>query len=279
MGAVHAMHWRIVGAASRERQRPGQEGNGVDLSTTMGLAKWRRLTMRSAGRHERPRSRASSAITARGATGMIARVRAPSPTAAKASLRAAHTAAATPGHAPERSASEPLLQDPNAAGVAMTPSGRPVQAEPSIAGNGRWQRKLAVGAINDPLEYEADRIADLVTAAPRNSAVGGMVTPIQRCTGQSANRMPPAPASVDQALASPGAPLNPALRDGRYRVAGGRIALHPTTDPNLGGLRVTRVEDLRSGQPLASARGDFLLTVGGPAALRVSFGRVREAAP
>lgn len=35
------------------------------------------------------------------------------------------------------------------------------------------QRKLAIGTSHDPLEREADRIADQVTAAPAHSAVSG----------------------------------------------------------------------------------------------------------
>jgi hypothetical protein len=86
-----------------------------------------------------------------------------------------------------------------------------------------------IGTSNDPLEHEADRIADLVTATPRNSAVGGMATPIQRSTGQSADRMPPVPASVDQVLADPGAPLDPALREEveqRFRYDFSRVRVH-----------------------------------------------------
>ncbi len=74
------------------------------------------------------------------------------------------------------------------------------------------QRKLAIGASNDPLEQEADRVADQVMAAPAHSAVSGAPPRIQRYAGQSTEGADTAPASVDRVLASSGRPLEPALR-------------------------------------------------------------------
>ena len=73
------------------------------------------------------------------------------------------------------------------------------------------QRKLAIGASNDPLEREADRVADQVLAAPVNSKVGGVYPRIHRFTEKSVGQMKVAPASVDRALATSGRPLDPAL--------------------------------------------------------------------
>ncbi len=47
------------------------------------------------------------------------------------------------------------------------------------------QRKLSIGASNDPLEREADRVADQVMAAPSHSAVSGAPPRIQRLHGAS----------------------------------------------------------------------------------------------
>ncbi len=92
--------------------------------------------------------------------------------------------------------------DQNALGAGVSVSRLPVM-----------QRKLTIGASNDPLEQEADRIADQVLAAPANPAVSGAPPHIQRFTGQaSAPTGTAAPASVDRVLASPGSPLGPALR-------------------------------------------------------------------
>ena len=77
------------------------------------------------------------------------------------------------------------------------------------------QRKLTVGASNDPLEQgETDRIANQVLAAPADSVVGGTPLRIQRFSRQSNGQMDATPASVYHALASPGRQLNPALPAG-----------------------------------------------------------------
>jgi hypothetical protein len=73
------------------------------------------------------------------------------------------------------------------------------------------QRKLAIGASNDPLEWEADRVADQVMAASAHPAVSGVPPHIQRYTGQVTEGMDTAPASVDRVLSSPGRPLDPEL--------------------------------------------------------------------
>ena len=74
------------------------------------------------------------------------------------------------------------------------------------------QRKLTIGASNDPLELEADRIADQVMAAPANPAVSSALLRIQRYTGQVTEHSDAAPASVDRVLASSGSPLEVGLR-------------------------------------------------------------------
>ena len=74
------------------------------------------------------------------------------------------------------------------------------------------QRKLAIGASNDPLEQEADRIADQITAKPAHSMVSGSSLQIQRYRGQSSEIKNTAPASVDRVLTGSGQPLEPALR-------------------------------------------------------------------
>ncbi len=76
----------------------------------------------------------------------------------------------------------------------------------------RLQTKLAIGASNDPLEQEADRVADQVLATPAHFAVGGAAPRIQRFAGQPATEAATAPASVDHVLAGSGRPLEPALR-------------------------------------------------------------------
>jgi hypothetical protein len=75
------------------------------------------------------------------------------------------------------------------------------------------QRKLTIGASHDPLELEADRVADQVMTASANLAVGSAPPRIQRFTGQTPGQAEMvAPASVDRVLLSPGRPLDPALQ-------------------------------------------------------------------
>jgi hypothetical protein len=74
------------------------------------------------------------------------------------------------------------------------------------------QRKLTIGASNDPLEQEADRIADQVMAAPLNSKVNAIPPRIQRFSGQVSGGMATAPPSVDRVFASSGRPFEPPLR-------------------------------------------------------------------
>ncbi|HEY2518183.1 MAG TPA: DUF4157 domain-containing protein [Polyangiaceae bacterium] len=106
---------------------------------------------------------------------------------------------------------------------------------PALLPGAVLQAKLEVGAADDPLEEEADRIADRVmgSAAPReagerrgaeNAASGAGVVqracaacdekeePIRREASGSAQGSPAVPSSVGSVLASPGAPLDSGAR-------------------------------------------------------------------
>jgi hypothetical protein len=74
------------------------------------------------------------------------------------------------------------------------------------------QRKLAISASNDPLEREADRVADQVLAAQPHSTVSATPPYIQRFAGQATEGAATAPASVDRVLAGSGSPLEPTLQ-------------------------------------------------------------------
>jgi|GEM_PF-4005568 len=79
-------------------------------------------------------------------------------------------------------------------------------------GKTRLQAKLTIGASNDPLEQEADQIADQVLAAPAQSTVSGAAPRIQRVTEQGTGDAGTAPASVDRVLSGSGRPLDPAIQ-------------------------------------------------------------------
>ncbi|TCV86754.1 eCIS core domain-containing protein [Sulfurirhabdus autotrophica] len=95
------------------------------------------------------------------------------------------------------------------------------------------QRKLTIGSSNDPLELEADRVADKVMAAPSHANISVAPLRIQRYAGPAAGDAGTAPASVDRALANPGRPLEPALQQDMGRRFGhdfSQVRVHSSTD-------------------------------------------------
>jgi hypothetical protein len=91
------------------------------------------------------------------------------------------------------------------------------------------QTKLKVNEPWDIYEQEADRIADQVMAMPANSKVSRVPPSIQRHTGEPAGQRDTVPTSVDQALASPGRPLELSLRqdmEQRFGCDFSRVRVH-----------------------------------------------------
>jgi hypothetical protein len=94
---------------------------------------------------------------------------------------------------------------------------------------GGMQRQLSIGLANDPLETEADRVADQILTGPRRPSVSGISPRIQRLAAPPAGQMKEAPANVHEALASPGRQLEPALRHDMERRFGhdfARVRVH-----------------------------------------------------
>jgi hypothetical protein len=94
------------------------------------------------------------------------------------------------------------------------------------------QTKLEVGSWNDPLEYEADRIADRVLSAPAYRSDSSAPLNIQRLARQH-DEVGTAPASVDRVLSSPGKPLERALLQNMGRRFGydfSRVRVHSGAD-------------------------------------------------
>lgn len=109
----------------------------------------------------------------------------------------------------------PRLQRSCACGTPSASGGTCAACQEKAAGASpqALQKKLAIGAADDPLEREADRVADQVMAAPaRPPLMSGEPLRIQRFTGQVGGQMEMAPASVGTVLAGSGRPLEPALR-------------------------------------------------------------------
>lgn len=91
-------------------------------------------------------------------------------------------------------------------------------AAPSVGGRcarcedpQRLQARLSVGARDDPLEREADRVADQVAAGPAAPSLRAAWPQVQRSAQGPADAAQAAPASVGRVLAGPGEALEPAL--------------------------------------------------------------------
>jgi hypothetical protein len=95
------------------------------------------------------------------------------------------------------------------------------------------QRKLSLGATTDPLEAEADRVADQVLSRNSGTGIEAVAPRIQRFSGASGEQpMTAAPTSVDHALASPGRPLEQGLQQDMERRFGhdfSRVRVHSGT--------------------------------------------------
>ena len=108
--------------------------------------------------------------------------------------------------------------------------------------------KLKVSEPGDVYEQEADRIADQVMATSAHHGASGAPSHIQRLARQPIGHADATPASVDQALATPGRPLEPAvLQDmeqrfghdfSRVRVHSGAIAEQSAQEVNANAYTV-----------------------------------------
>lgn len=107
----------------------------------------------------------------------------------------------------------------------------------------RLQRKLAVGSSRDPLELEADRVADMVMTGSGHSAMSAAPVRIHRASAQSQAATEAAPESVEQTLARPGRPLDPDLRgdmEARFGYDFGDVRVH------VGGLADQSARDVNA---------------------------------
>lgn len=99
-----------------------------------------------------------------------------------------------------------LLQRKCACGNHTVAGGECVECAKNKRG---LQRKLTIGANNDSLEQDADRVAEQVLAAPTHSAVSGAPLHIQRYAGQASGPMETAVTRVDPVLGRSGSSREP----------------------------------------------------------------------
>ncbi len=132
------------------------------------------------------------------------------------------------------------------------------------------QRKLSIGASNDPLELEADRVADQVMSMSPGTDITKTFPRIQRASVQSSGVDTTAPSSVERVLASSGTPMQPVLRQdmeqrfghdfSNVRIHTGHAAEQSTRDVNAHAYTVGHNIVFGSGQfSPASNTGSHLL--------------------
>ncbi len=112
---------------------------------------------------------------------------------------------------PVRSAPRPTLILRRKCGCGAA-AGSSLTGECETCKGKRLQTKLSIGASNDPLEHEADRVADQVVTARQGGEAGSPPPRVQRSSAPSTGAADAAPASVDHVLAGSGRPLEPALQ-------------------------------------------------------------------
>lgn len=99
-------------------------------------------------------------------------------------------------------------------------------------GNLRLQSFTRGGASSDPLEHEAERVADRALGSPRNLTKSGAGVPISPITATAGETVQAAPQSVARTLASPGNPLPPAQRqdmEHHFGIDFGAVRVHTDT--------------------------------------------------
>lgn len=101
-----------------------------------------------------------------------------------------------------------LLQRKCACGVSASSDGECEECESKK----RLQTELTINDPGDIYEQEADRIADQMMATTASHTISDTPVSVRRVAGQASGQMAAAHASVNHVLASPGRPLEPALR-------------------------------------------------------------------
>jgi hypothetical protein len=100
---------------------------------------------------------------------------------------------------------------------------------------------LRINHPGDTCEQEAHLVAEQVSARPAHADAGGAAPRIQRSAGESKGQPSAAPPSVDRALASPGRPLEPALRQDMEQRFGhdfSQVRVHSDTASDMSARQV-----------------------------------------
>ncbi|HEU5137483.1 MAG TPA: DUF4157 domain-containing protein [Steroidobacteraceae bacterium] len=81
----------------------------------------------------------------------------------------------------------------------------------------KMQKKLSIGAAADPLEHEADRVADEVLRKPISATTSSAPVGVQRAVANDSTAVDTVPASVEQVLSSPGDAMSGGVREDMER--------------------------------------------------------------
>ena len=90
-------------------------------------------------------------------------------------------------------------------------------SSPQTADGRRVQAQLLVGRLDDPLEREADCVAEQAVLTPADPAGRAAPPPVPRSADFSASQASPAAGALDEALAQPGSSLDGRLRQDMER--------------------------------------------------------------
>jgi Domain of unknown function (DUF4157) len=134
---------------------------------------------------------------------------------------------------------------------------------------GKLQRKVSIGATNDPLELEADRVAEHVMHERMRNERGATPVRVQRFYGHSSESAQEVPASVEQVLAGAGRPLDCSLKSrmerrfgydfSHVRVHAGARAQESARDVNAHAYTVGHDVVFGNGYPETTREGEHLL--------------------
>jgi uncharacterized protein DUF4157 len=136
---------------------------------------------------------------------------------------------------------------------------RPAVGVPRMLQTGAEKEPRRINQPGDSCEQEAHLVAGQVSAKPAHAEAGGAAPRIQRSAGESKGQPGAAPPSVDRALASPGRPLEPALRQDMEQRFGhdfSRVRVHSDTASEMSAREVD-AHAYTSGHDIVFGSGRF----------------------
>ena len=136
---------------------------------------------------------------------------------------------------------------------------RPAVGVPRMLQTGAEKGPLQINQPGNTCEQEAHLVAEQVSARPTHADASGAAPRIQRSAGESKGQLGAAPPSVDRALAGPGRPLEPALRQDMEQRFGhdfSRVRVHSDTASEISARQVD-AHAYTSGHDIVFGSGRF----------------------